>query len=153
MNDIQNEINERVEAFVAEIAELARQAAHDALSSALTGAGNGVAVKSRRASVGTRVRRQGGKRTSEELASMADAFLEHVASNPGQRMEQISKALGYTTTELTLPVKKLLSAGSIQVEGQKRATQYYAASDEESSVGKASGSKTRRRKGRRRKKS
>ncbi len=151
MTDIQNEINERIEAFVAEIAELARQAAHDALSTALTGAGSAPA-KSRRASTTTRVRRQGGKRTSEELASMADAFLEHVGKNPGQRMEQISKALGYTTTELTLPVKKLLSAGSIHVEGQKRATQYYSADSAPSTASKSSGSKTRRRKTRRRKK-
>lgn len=158
MTDIQNEINARVEAFVAEVAELARQAAHDALASALSQAG-ATTGKSRRTTTTARPRRQGGKRTPEELNAMAEAFLDHVTKHPGQRMEQISKALGYTTTELTLPVKKLLNADKIRVEGQKRATQYYSAEADGGSNGatksrsKSSGTRSRKRKTRRRKKS
>ena len=123
MENLQNQVNIRVEAFVAEITELARAAAYQALSSALddshgtSGRGAAVALGGRR----------GGKRTAEELAQMADAFLAYVTANPGQRMEHIAKELGLATPELTLPVKKLLGDGKISVDGQKRATQYYPA--------------------------
>jgi len=40
-------------------------------------------------------------------------------------MEAISKALGTTTSDLTLPVKKLLAAKRVRFEGVKRATRYF----------------------------
>ena len=60
--------------------------------------------------------RKGGKRTAQEIAQMADAFLAHVTANPGQRMEHIAKELGLPTTELTLPVRKLLAERKLRVE-------------------------------------
>jgi hypothetical protein len=122
MDNLQNQVNARVEAFVAEITELARAAAYQALSAGLdtpmaSGRGITTAIRGRR----------GGKRTAEEIAQMADAFLAHVTANPGQRMEHIAKELSLATPELTLPVKKLLADGKLRVEGQKRATQYYLA--------------------------
>jgi hypothetical protein len=122
MDNLQNQVNARVEAFVAEITELARAAAYQALSAGLDtpiagGRGAAVAIRGRK----------GGKRTAVEIAQMADAFLAHVAANPGQRMEHIAKELGLPTPELTLPVKKLLADGKLRVEGQKRATEYYPA--------------------------
>jgi hypothetical protein len=122
MDNLQNQVNSRVEAFVAEITELARAAAYEALSGALDtpiSGGRGVTLALRG--------RKGGKRTAAEIAQMADAFLAHVTANPGQRMEHIARELGLPTPELTLPVKKLLADGKLRVEGQKRATQYYPA--------------------------
>jgi hypothetical protein len=153
MNNLQNQVNARVEAFVAEITELARAAAYEALSSALE---QGHMVGGRGAAV-MLGGRKGGKRTADEIAQMADAFLAHVTANPGQRMEHIAKELGLATPELTLPVKKLLADGKIQVEGQKRATQYYLSSGTSSRGGSAKGSgvasgvKVRKKKGGRRK--
>jgi hypothetical protein len=122
MDNLQNQVNTRVEAFVAEITELARAAAYQALSGALdtpiaSGRGATMALRGRK----------GGKRTADEIAQMADAFLAHITANPGQRMEHIAKELGLPTPELTLPVRKLLADGKLRVEGQKRATQYYPA--------------------------
>ena len=122
MDNLQNQVNARVEAFVAEITELARAAAYQALSGALDSPiaiGGGAAPMLRG--------RRGGKRTAEEIAQMADAFLAHVTANPGQRMEHIAKELGVATPEFMLPVRKLLAEGKLRVEGQKRATQYYPA--------------------------
>jgi hypothetical protein len=122
MDNLQTQVNARVEAFVAEITELARAAAYQALSGALDSPitiGGGVAPVLRG--------RRSGKRTADELAQMADAFLAYVTTNPGQRMEHIAKELGVATPELMLPVRKLLADGKLRVEGQKRATQYYPA--------------------------
>jgi hypothetical protein len=122
MDNLQNQVNARVEAFVAEITELARAAAYQALSAGLDtpiSGGRGVTTALRS--------RKGGKRTADEIAQMADTFLAHVTANPGQRMEQIAKAFGVATPELALPVRKLLADGKIRVQGQKRATEYFPA--------------------------
>jgi hypothetical protein len=153
MENLQNQVNVRVEAFVAEITELARAAAYQALNSALehthVPGGRGVTM-----ALGGR---KGGKRTAEELAQMADAFLAYVTANPGQRMEHIAKELGLATPELTLPVKKLLADRKITVDGQKRATQYYPAGrgggdDAAGASSKGRGTKVRAAKGKRKKK-
>ena len=152
MDNLQTQVNARVEAFVAEITELARAAAYQALSSGLDG---GQLVSSRGATPILRGRR-GGKRTADEIAQMADAFLAHVTANPGQRMEHIAKELGVATPEFMLPVRKLLADGKLRVEGQKRATQYYPAdSDGDGSAqvkGKSRGVKVKRGRGRPKKK-
>jgi hypothetical protein len=150
MDNLQSQVNARVEAFVAEITELARAAAYEALSGALDtpiagGRGVTLALRSRR----------GGKRTADEIAQMAEAFLAHVTANSGQRMEHIAKELGLATPELTLPVRKLLAEGKLRVEGQKRATQYYPAGSRGDGVapvkGKSRGVKVKRGRGRPRK--
>jgi hypothetical protein len=149
MDNLQNQVNARVEAFVAEITELARAAAYQTLSSALDGAqlggGRGAAPLLRG--------RRGGKRTADEIAQMADAFLSYVTTNPGQRMEHIARELGLATPELTLPVKKLLADGKLRVDGQKRATQYYPVGEESAPAGggKGAGKKAGRKKAGRKK--
>lgn len=154
MIDLQSQVNERVSSFVSEITELARQAAYDMLASALDqeeGSGRGRLFLTRGGALSSR--RKGAKRTAEELGTMADAFMAYITENPGQRMENIAKELGYTTQELTLPVKKLLSTGKIHVEGQKRATSYFAApAESEDGAGRSkTRSRTRTKQGRRKK--
>jgi hypothetical protein len=148
MDNLQHQVNARVEAFVAEITELARAAAYQALSGALE---QTPTAGSRGAPAIMRGRR-GGKRRAEEIAQMAEAFLAHVTANPGQRMEHIAKELGLATPELTLPVKKLLADGKLRVEGQKRATEYYPAdgsgSVKTTRAAKGSGVKAKRGRGR-----
>jgi hypothetical protein len=141
-----------VEAFVAEITELARAAAYQALSGALD-----TPIASGRGATAVMRGRRGGKRTAKEIAQMADAFFAHVTANPGQRMEHIAKELGLATPEMTLPVKKLLADGKLRVEGQKRATQYYPAdgpggSAKTTRAAKGTGVEVRRGKGRPKKK-
>jgi hypothetical protein len=148
MANLENQVNARVEAFVAEITELARAAAYQTLSSALDG---GQLVSGRGTTPILRGRR-GGKRTADEIAQMADAFLTHVTANPGQRMEHIARELGLATPELTLPVRKLLADGKLRVEGQKRATEYYPANSSGAGAaqakGKSRGAKVTRGRGR-----
>jgi hypothetical protein len=152
MDNLQNQVNARVAAFVAEITELARAAAYQALSAGLD---QGPITRGRSATVALHGRK-GGKRTAEEIAQMADAFFAHVTAHPGQRMEHIAKELGLATPELTLPVKKLLADGKLRVEGQKRATEYYPADGSGSAkttrASKGTGVKVKRGRGRPRKK-
>jgi hypothetical protein len=69
----------------------------------------------------------GAKRPPAELAALVDKLGAYIKGNPGQGAEAIGKALSLPTSEMTLPIKKLLAAGRIRSEGQKRATKYFPA--------------------------
>jgi hypothetical protein len=69
----------------------------------------------------------GQKRPPGELAKLTERLGDYIKAHPGLRMEVIGKALGAPTKDLNLPVKKLLAAKKIRTEGEKRATEYFAA--------------------------
>ncbi len=144
-SQIQQEINQRIEGFVSEITELARKAAYETLSSALAhGMSDQIGSRHAGSSTSSVLRyRKGGKRSANEIAATADSLLQYIREQPGQRMEIIAKAMDVSTKELTLPIKKLLQAKKIRVEGQKRATTYYIASGD-AAAGKAPRTKQRR---------
>ena len=74
----------------------------------------------------TAPRPRGLKRGADELEQLSKRFVQFVQDNPGLRIEQINAQLGTTTPELALPIRKLVSNGTVKVKGQKRATTYFA---------------------------
>lgn len=143
MSDIQHAINERIDAFVADITELAKKAALETLETGLSG-GIRRSTTTKGLVGGPRGRRKSGKRSPEEIQEAANQLLEFIRENPGQRMEAIAKAMGSTTKDLTLPIKKLLQQNLVRVEGQKRATSYYPATGKSSRGGKKRRSRRKR---------
>jgi hypothetical protein len=154
MNNIQDEVRGKIDAFVAELAGIVRQSALDAVRSALgdakapqgrvraatvvTRRGGGakrraarrgaarVASQALRGAAVSRGRtRPGQKRDPKVLARLVERLASHISSNPGERIEQINKALGVPTKDLNLPIKKLLRTGRITSKGQKRSTTYH----------------------------
>jgi hypothetical protein len=123
MTDFQTEMNRVVSGFVTQITELARRAAIDTLESAL---GRRGAAAISRSGGGGGMRRKGAKRTGDELDKLGDAFHAYVAKHPGLRIEQINKELGTTTKDLALPIRKMISDGSLKTKGSKRSTTYFA---------------------------
>jgi hypothetical protein len=124
MSDFQTQMNRVVDDFVAQITELAKNAAIETLKTVL---GN----QTRRSTSTTsapagRVRGRGAKRSPDELDKLAGNFQTFVKENPGLRIEQINKQLGTTTKDLALPIRKLLAEGAIHAKGQKRSTTYFA---------------------------
>jgi hypothetical protein len=122
---IQDQVNARIDSFIADIAELAKDAARETLSVALGAGPDGFDLS--RSFGELRGRRRGGKRSPDEITQMADTLLDYIGKNPGQRMESIARALDSSTQELTLPIKKLILGGRLRTEGQKRATSYFLA--------------------------
>ena len=156
MNNAENNIKNRVDAFVNDLSDLIRQSALEAVAEALKKGGEvssapvarrpgrpakvveaPVAAKpagkpgrpakasSSASSAAAAKRRAGEKRSPVLLAQVTDQVGNHIKSNPGQGVEQIAKALGTTTKELTLPIRKLLGDKKITSKGQKRATRYF----------------------------
>jgi hypothetical protein len=134
MSNFEQQINQRVQSFVAEITELARRQALATLSSALAGAGllggrgragrNGAGRRGRAALATT----AGGRRSPEQLEATCQALLSAIGQAPGQRIEQIGAAIGMRTKDLALPIRKLLGQKQIRTEGQRRATRYFPGS-------------------------
>jgi hypothetical protein len=117
MNNFQLQINKLVAEFVSGVTELAQRAAVESLQQAFA---DQAAGKMRFDG------KTGGKRTNSELGDMMEQLRLHVLANPGQRMEQINKALGTTTKDLQLPIRKLIADGRIYSKGSRRVTQYFA---------------------------
>jgi hypothetical protein len=71
--------------------------------------------------------KKGGKRSPKAIAKTTDALAAYIAKNPGQRIEEIAKALKTATKDLSLPTKKLIAAKKISAKGKRRATTYFPA--------------------------
>jgi len=66
------------------------------------------------------------RRTAAEMGNLAEALLDYVRSNPGQRGEQIADALDSDTGTIRPVMKKLIEAGKVVTEGQRRGMTYSA---------------------------
>ena len=129
-SSVESDIRSRVEAFVEELTAMIRASALDLVNEAL---GEGGSRPGRRAGGRRAVavaapsarRPKGAKRDPKMLAALTDRLGDYIKKNPGNRIEQIGKALGTPTKDLALPVKKLLAAKKIATKGQKRATTYF----------------------------
>ena len=140
MPNTASQIESRVRAFADEIRALTRQELIDALTDVLAGAApakrgpgrppktstprtaTASAPPSRRAS---RRRTTGGRRAPAEVAKTIERVRDYVVANPGKGAEQICPALGVTTRELAMPMKKLLASKHITRKGVRRATRYF----------------------------
>lgn len=113
--ELQRLINERIEAFVADITRLAREHAVKTLAEALDISAGSLGDDGRR-----------HKRTPAEIEELGDQIVAYVRANPGQNMSEIADHFGSTPKELSLPVKRLKASGKLRTEGQRRATRYFA---------------------------
>ena len=130
MSNFEQQINQRVQSFVAEIAELARRQALETLSTALAGAGllgRGLGGRNGAGRRGGRVvaASAGGRRSTDQIDATCQALMSEIGSTPGQRIEQIGSAIGMRTKDLALPIRKLIAQKQIRTEGQRRATRYF----------------------------
>ncbi len=65
------------------------------------------------------------KRTPEEFDKIKSQLLSAIQNSPGQSIEQIGKLMSAGTSELALPMKKLISGKLVSTTGSKRATRYF----------------------------
>lgn len=145
MSDVNRQIRERVEMFAAELEELVRQAALEAVGEALGGQAPRRSAGSGRIAVARGLpRAPGAKRSPAELETLKEDVRSYIRQNPGKGIERIAEGLGTSTRELNLPIKKLIAEGAVKTKGHKRATKYFPGSG--APRGRKKASKTRRRK-------
>lgn len=136
MVDIDTEIRADLEAlldaFMRGVTEIARRAARETLRDALQAVAPldrppVVAPGSAPNASSARARAKGEKRPPAELANLGDRLRVFIEQHPGLRSEQINAALGTTRRDVMLPLKKLVTAGVVRADGEKRSTRYYPA--------------------------
>ena len=133
-NNIQQQIEACVQAFVREVSELVRSSAMDAVAGALGGSTGGGGAKHRGRPAGSKNKAPAaaksgggkrGKRTSEQVDAMALRIYEHVKKNPGSNVEGMAKAFNLKSKDLTLPITKLMATKKLKTTGQRRGTKYH----------------------------
>lgn len=126
--ELSRQINELVARFVEEVAELAREQAHAQLARALGGEpARGGPRGLLPAPAGRVEAASNGRRTPEEIERLRARLLAYVTAHPGQRIEEIKVAIGATTSQLAVPLQKLIFADLVRSEGERRATRYFPA--------------------------
>jgi hypothetical protein len=129
MENLREQIFQATSNFVAAVQQLTEQHTAQVLQETFSSLGGSKprATSSTATTVAAGASRsRGAKRGPDELEHLSKRFVQFVQDNPGLRIEQINKQLGTTTTELALPIRKLVSSGDLTVKGQKRSTTYFA---------------------------
>jgi hypothetical protein len=67
----------------------------------------------------------GARRSSADVANLADELLAHLGKHPGQRGEEIAAALETDTRTIRLPLKKLIEDNKVKTKGVARGTSYH----------------------------
>ncbi len=137
-NNIDQQIHQRIQSFVSELSGLVRQAAVEAVRSALTGQGSAAPaapakrgpgrprkVQAGAAPAAKAPKAKRGKRSTADVSATAGKLVEYIAKNPGQSIEQIGKGMNIHTKHLKLPAKKLLEDKKLKTTGQRRGTKYF----------------------------
>jgi hypothetical protein len=75
----------------------------------------------------TRIQQAIGAFVSDLEALIRSKLHRYIASHPGQRIEQIGKALGETTKDLRLPAQKLIAEKLVKTKGARRGMTYSPA--------------------------
>ncbi len=133
---IEQQIRDRINTFVEQLSSLVRQAAVEAVRTALTG-GAPAAAPARRspgrprknaaAAAPKAPKARKGKRakvSSADAAAAATKVVEYLAKHPDQSLEQIGRGLNTPTANLKLPIKQLLGDKKLKTTGQRRGTKY-----------------------------
>ena len=68
-----------------------------------------------------------GKASGGSKDGMDERLLAHVRSNPGQRADQIAKAMGVEVKRIQPSMQRLLAAKKVKRKGKRRGTNYLAA--------------------------
>src|SRR5213075_93639 len=102
MNDeLQREIQSRIETFAKDITKLLQGAVNDALSTVLAG-------QNRSSSTTTKAGAPRGRRGRKPAIS-EDVLLAEIKKQGGRRMEHLAKALGIPSIKLKGPIKRLVA--------------------------------------------
>jgi len=141
-NQLDREIQDKVESFAQELAQLVRRAAVEAVSGALgatesrprrgrppgrrAAGATAAPSKAKGRPAGAGGRRKRGRRSTAQLGQISDQLYKYVKSNPGQSIEQIGKGLGRPTSDLKRPASNLLEQKKLRTTGQRRGTKYHA---------------------------
>lgn len=149
-NPIQNQIQDRISAFVTELDLLVRKNTLEALQSMLSGGAAQAPRRGRPAGRGRKPGRpKGSGRASADLGPASEKVLAHVQGNDGQGISTIAAATGLDLKVAKKVAGQMLASGQLAKSGAKRGTVYHVGSGKARRATKAKRGKRGKRRGRR----
>lgn len=127
MDNLQSQIEERINVMVGEVMLLVRRAATEAVSKALSGTG-AISARAARPSGSRRSPRPAvaqSRRTPAELAELGERLYQAIAEAPGEPMVLYAKKLGLSVRELSLPVQHLRKSERVRTVGERDRMRYF----------------------------
>ena len=118
----------QVRTLVDEYVRQAESAAVEAIAAALSSPRSVLRKAARSRPGSTKTRRQGARRTPEQLAKLADALAAAISEHPGESMALFARQLDVSVRELHRPMTMLKNEGRIRSVGQRHRTRYFPAS-------------------------
>ncbi|MDZ4773765.1 MAG: hypothetical protein SGI72_11605 [Planctomycetota bacterium] len=121
-----NEIQQLIQSFTAQIEAAAKRAALEQVIATL----GGIAPAAKRGPgrpKGSTVAGKASGRSTQDVGQMGEVLLDFVRANPGQRSDQIAKALGTTPDLMRKPMTALLESKKVKKRGIQRGTTYFVA--------------------------
>jgi hypothetical protein len=133
---LDQEIHSRISSFLAELSQLVKRQALEAVHEALGGSavparrgpGRARKVSMRPGRKPRMIAKRGGKRVRRspaDLAKLQATVMAAVKEKQGQRLEEIGKALKTDTAVLKRPVALLVASKRLKTQGKKRGTKYF----------------------------
>ncbi len=155
-------IRAQIDRFLGSISSMVRKAAVESVRAVLEdGAaparrGPGRKRRAKRARRARKVARgaargsRGGRPPLPVDEKTTQALVTYVRAHPGERLEQIGRALKRPTEPLKRPIARLVATGAMRTKGQRRGTMYFLSGrgGNAAAATKARGAKKARRRGR-----
>ena len=126
MENLQAQIEERINEMVGDVLVLIRQAANDAINNTLSGTAATGGVKAagqKRAK--RRVSKPQPRRSPEELSALCERLYQKVDEQPGKGMAVYAEELGIAARDLGVVMQRLRKAGRVRTLGERDRTRYY----------------------------
>jgi DNA invertase Pin-like site-specific DNA recombinase len=120
---LEQKIESAVESLVREHLAALEATATDAVRAGFRRAAASGSTRGRAAT--PRRRRQGRRRTREEIAALEERLYEAICAHPGETMAVIAEAVGVSARELNRPATVLRRTGRVRSVGRRQYTRYF----------------------------
>ncbi len=125
MENLQVQIEERINVMVGDVLVLIRRAASDAINNALSGTaatkGSGAGRKRGK----RRVSKPQTRRSPEELSDLCERLYQKIDEQPGEGMAAYAEALAVAARDLGVVVRRLKKTGRVRTVGERDRMRYF----------------------------
>ena len=125
MENLQVQIEERINAMVGDVLVLLRQAANDAVNNALSGTAATVGAGTGQKRSKRRVSKPQARRSPEEITKLCERLYQKIDENPGQGMAAYAEALAVGARDLGVVVRRLKKGGRVRTVGERDRMRYF----------------------------
>jgi len=125
MENLQAQIEERINAMVGDVLVLIRRATTDAINNVLSGTTAASVARPEPKPGKRRVSQPRARRSPEELSALCERLYQKIDEHPGQGMAVYAEVLAVATRDLGVVAKRLKKVGRVRTLGQRDRMRYF----------------------------